>query len=80
MANLNTGVVITTTTPVTGVFTSILVLSNAVFTTLTSQGHTKDGSVTQAVAADYGTVNAGTVLYGTFTAITLTSGKVIAYI
>jgi chitinase len=79
MNNLHCGVVITNTTAVTGTFRAILVLANAVFTTLTAKGHTTNGAVTQSVGADYGTVNAGTMLYGTFSAITLTSGKVIAY-
>jgi hypothetical protein len=79
MNNLHCGVVITNTTAVTGTFRAILVLANAVFTTLTSQGHTTNGNVTQSVGADYGTVNAGTMIYGTFSAITLASGKVIAY-
>lgn len=77
--NLNTGIVISNTTPVTGTFRAIMVLSAAVFTTLTSQGHTTNGAVTQSVAADYGTIPVGVMIYGTFTAITLASGKVIAY-
>jgi hypothetical protein len=79
MADLHCGVLITNTTPVTGTFRAIMVLTATVFSTLTAKGHTTNGAVTQSVAADYGTVPVGVMLYGTFTAITLTSGKVIAY-
>lgn len=58
---------------------AIQVLAAAVFTTLTDTQCTKDGAVTAAVAADYGTVPVGTILYGTFTTVTLTSGVVKAY-
>lgn len=79
MRYFNDGVVISNTAPVTGTFSAIMVLTAAVFSTLTSQGHTTNGFATQSVAADYGTVPVGVMLYGTFTAITLTSGKIIAY-
>ncbi|MEI6821013.1 MAG: hypothetical protein WCL51_03700 [Bacteroidota bacterium] len=80
MRNLNKGIVISNTTAITGSFSAIMVLTAATFTTLTSQDHTTNGAVTQSVAADYGTVPVGVMIYGSFTAITLSAGKVIAYI
>lgn len=73
-----TVVILTDTTEITGNFTKIQVLSNAVFTTLTSN-ITKNGIVTASVAADFGTVSAGTILLGKFTTIKLTSGTVILF-
>jgi len=67
------------TTAHTGTFKAIQIIGDAVFSVLTSAGITTDGSVL-AIGSDYGTVSAGVVLYGTFTAITLTSGIVIAYL
>ena len=58
------------TTPDTGfVFVAIQVTEDAVFTTLT-------GNMANTTAL---TLSAGLVIYGRFTSITLTSGKVIAY-
>lgn len=74
----NGGILLTDTTAVTGKFRIILVLADAVFTTLTSD-ITKNGTTTAAAAADFGTVTKGTVLYGKFTAVTLTSGTVLLY-
>jgi hypothetical protein len=71
-------ILVTDTTAITGKFRTIQVVTDAIFTTLTSD-ITKNGTVTASVAADFGTLSAGTVLYGKFTAITLTSGKVILY-
>jgi hypothetical protein len=71
-------ILITDTTAVTGKFRAIQVLENTAFTLLTSDIK-KNGATTAAGAADFGTVTAGTVLYGNFTAVTLTSGKVILY-
>lgn len=71
-------IMLTDTTAVTGNFRAIYVLADAVFSTLTSD-ITKNGTSTAAVAADFGTVYQGTTLYGKFTAVTLTSGKVILY-
>lgn len=73
-----TSILITDTTAITGSFRIIQVLADAVFTTLTSDIK-KNGTVTASVGSDFGTVTAGTVLYGKFKAITLASGKVIAY-
>lgn len=71
-------ILITDTTAITGEFRAIQVLENAAFTLLTSDIK-KNGATTAAAAADFGTVTAGTVLYGKFTAVTLASGKVILY-
>jgi hypothetical protein len=63
---------ITTTAATVGSWVAIKVTgdANAVFTTLTtSTGDDLDGI----------TIKAGDVIYGPFTAITLTSGSVIAY-
>lgn len=78
MAGQNGAIIVTDTTAITGNFRAIYVLADTIFATLTSD-ITKNGSVTAAVAADFGTVPTGTTLYGKFTAVTLTSGKVILY-
>lgn len=67
----NGAVVRTTTTATSGEFYAIQVIADAVFTSLT-------GNYTGDTLAGM-TLTAGTVLYGRFTAFTLTSGKVIAY-
>ena len=72
------GVLLTDTTALTGNYRIIQVLADAVFSLLTSE-LTKNGVSVAAAAADFGTVVAGTILYGRFTAITLTSGKIIVY-
>ena len=64
----------TTQYPTTAGSTSyyaIQIISNAVFNTLT--GNINGDSIAGA------TIPAGTILYGSFTAIKLTSGSVIAY-
>lgn len=58
---------------------ALQVLAAATFTTLTDASCTTNGAVTASVAADYGTVPVGTILYGTFTTVTLASGLVKAY-
>jgi hypothetical protein len=67
--NLNGGQVIANTTPVTGNWTEIRVITATVFTTLT-------GNLSNVGSTSF---PAGTVLYGRFTAITLASGSVVAY-
>lgn len=57
-----------------GDFRAIQVVAEATFATLTDEGLNADGEVMTGVA-----IPAGTTLYGKFSAITLTSGKVIAY-
>lgn len=71
-------ILLTDTTAITGNFRKIQALTNTVFTTLTSD-ITKNGTVTAAVAADYGTLAAGHIIYGKFTAVALTSGIAILY-
>jgi hypothetical protein len=62
----------TGTTAVTGNFAAIQMIEDTVFTTLTSSNWSGD-------AMTGVTFKAGQVIYGAFTAFTLTSGKVIAY-
>lgn len=71
-------ILISDTTAITGNFRTVQVIADATFTTLTSE-MTKNGVSTLATGTDYGTVSAGTTLYGKFTAITLATGKVILY-
>ena len=63
----------------TGDWDAVLVLTECAFTTLTTTNVYKNGDTTLAVASDWGTVSAGTVLYGNFTTITLASGSVQAF-
>lgn len=72
------GVILTGTTAITGKYRIIYALADATFTTLTSE-FTKNGIVTLAVGADFGTLSKGVQLVGKFTAITLATGTVIAY-
>ncbi len=62
----------TGTTAVTGRFCAIQCLADTVFAVLTDTLATGD-----AITAI--TITSGTILYGNFTAFTLTSGKVRAY-
>lgn len=78
-------VIINDTTAVTGNFGEIHCLAATVFALLTS-GKLADGTTACTTASDagtlanaMGTMAAGTTIKGLFTAITLTSGKVIAY-
>lgn len=65
-------VVETGTTAIVGQFAAIQMIEDTVFATLTSSNWSGD-------AATGVTFTAGTIIYGAFTAFTLTSGKVIAY-
>jgi hypothetical protein len=67
--NLNGGQVINNTTPVTGNWTEIRVITATVFTTLT-------GNVTNVGSTSF---PVGAVINGRFTAITLASGSIVAY-
>lgn len=69
------GIILTDTTAVTGEFMGMRVLSDAVFTTLTTN-FTKNGTVTAMVAADWGTLPEGFTLGAKITSVKLTSGKV----
>jgi hypothetical protein len=70
---------ITTTTTGGKAIRCILPLTDCVFTTLTDPTAFTNGVSTLSVAADYGTVMAGVPIYGTFTAVTLTSGSAKLY-
>ena len=67
------GVVINDTTATTGNFGAIQVVADAVFSALTAPEYTNSADLLTI------TIAAGTVLYGRFTAFTLTSGVVIAH-
>jgi hypothetical protein len=67
--NLNGGQVINNTSPVTGNWTEIRVITATVFTTLT-------GNVTNVGSTSF---PVGAVISGRFTAITLASGSIVAY-
>lgn len=70
--NLPAGVVTTTdTSAVTGEFTAITILADAIFSTFTERNAT--GAMTSI------TIPAGVTIFGSITAYTLTSGKVRAY-
>lgn len=71
-------ILLTDTTSVTGNFRKIQALTNTAFTTLTSN-ITKNGDSTAAVAADFGTLAAGQIIYGKFTTVKLTSGIALLY-
>ena len=62
----------TGTTAITGRFCALQCLADTVFATLTESNATGD-----ALTAI--TISSGTILFGDFTAFTLTSGKVRAY-
>ena len=70
------GILVTDTTAITGDFRVMVVLSDATFTTLTTE-YTKNGTSTLATGADWGTLSAGFVLVGKITAVTLASGSVL---
>jgi hypothetical protein len=67
------GVVIDDTTATTGQFGAIQVINDAVFAAITAPEYTNAADLTTL------TISAGTVLYGRFTAFTLTSGVVVAH-
>ena len=64
------GQAILNTAVTTGNFVAIAIITNTVFATLTGSISGVNGTIT---------FPAGMTLFGTFTAITLSSGKVIAY-
>ena len=67
------GTVINDTTATTGNFGAIQVVNDAVFSAITLPQYTNASDLTSI------TLTAGTVIYGTCTAFTLTSGVVIAH-
>ena len=70
------GILVTDTTAITGEFRTMVVLADAVFTTLTT-AYTKNGTSTATAGADWGTLYTGFVMSGRITACTLASGKVL---
>ena len=74
----NGAVLITDTSAITGNFRMIYTITETVFSVLTAD-HTTNDLLTQSVGSDYGTFPADRWIYGDITAITLTSGSVIAY-
>ena len=72
----NGGILVADTTAITGNFTTMVVLEDATFTTLTTE-YTKNGTASAALGSDWGTLYAGFVLSGKITACTLASGKVL---
>ena len=77
-SGLNGAVLITDTSAITGKYTMIYTITETVFSVLTAN-HTTNDNTTQSVGADYGTFPADRWIYGDITAITLTSGSVMAY-
>lgn len=69
------GIVLTDTTAITGEFVAIKAITDCTFTTLTTAGFTKNGTVTAMTAADWGTLEAGSTILAKITACTLASGK-----
>ncbi len=61
------------TTATTGSFGAIQIITDAVFSAITAPEYTDASDLTTI------TISAGTVLYGRFTAFTLTSGVVVAH-
>jgi hypothetical protein len=72
------GMILNDTTAITGNFRIIVAKTDTVFALLTSD-ITKNGVAAASVAADHSTLLAGSILYGRFTAVTLTSGSVYLY-
>lgn len=60
------------TTAVTGAFGAIQALADTVFSVLTASDWTGDSTASMPLPA-------GAIIYGQFTAFTLTSGRVVAY-
>jgi hypothetical protein len=71
----NGSILVTDTTAITGSFRALQVITDCVFTTLTTD-ITKNGIVTATTGSDWGTLSAGSVIYGRITECTLLSGKV----
>jgi len=69
---LTDGLLITDTNAATGNWCAIQIVENTIFATLTGTLTVQGGLVGETLVA-------GTLIYGNFTAITLTSGCVLAY-
>lgn len=72
----NGGVYIGTTAATSGSWRAIQVIADAKFHTLTGN---LSGGLANTTSGSAATVLAGTILYGSFTAIQLHSGGVVAY-
>ena len=72
-------ILVTDTTAITGAFRAIVMLTDVVFSNLASN-ITKNDATTASAAVDFGTIAQGTVLYGKFTEVTLTSGTALLYV
>lgn len=70
------GILLTDTTAIEGNFRMMVVMSDATFTTLTTE-YTKNGTSMETVGADWGTLPEGFVISGKITAVTLASGSVL---
>ena len=73
----NGGVLLTPGTAVTGEWSCAYILEDSTFTTLTTPDTFKNGVVTNAVGADWGTMIAGSLVPARITACTLATGKVL---
>jgi len=74
-------ILLTDTTAITltdGYIRAIQVLTDCSFTTLTGNMTTND-TTTATTGSDIGSLDAGTIIYGKFTAVTLAGGSVILY-
>jgi hypothetical protein len=67
------GVLVTDATPLTGKWVALLALTDCTFTTLTTDV-TKNGTSVLAVAVDWGTLSAGSVIYAKITEVTRLTG------
>jgi hypothetical protein len=77
---LSGGKYIASTVPSTGDWIAIQVLADAKFSVLTGNITAEAFAVlVSAVSASAATIPAGTTIFGKFTAITLHSGRIIAY-
>jgi hypothetical protein len=70
------GILLTDTTEITGAFRMLIVLEDAVFTTLTTE-YTNNDDTTLATGSDWGTLYTGFVFSGKITSCKLASGKVL---
>ena len=69
------GILVTDTTAITGEFRAVVAITDCTFTTLTTPNVTKNGTVTAATGADWGTLTAGNQILTKITACTLAGGS-----
>ena len=83
MPGYNGKVIITnntfTYTSTTNPIRAIQAITDTAFTTLTDTNATTNSTTTASVAADFGTLSQGGVIYGAFTSVRLASGSAICY-